>query len=140
MRTWLVIVSAFLVPTLGAAPSPAQQEEPEPQSGWWDEAKALYEKAKEAGETGSDNVTDWVVEDFQRMASWEYKVVRLGETSDDTLEEQLNSLGEERWECFEVVVDKRGTALFLKRPAKSYLRAVPISDLLKLLPRGEGSE
>ena len=50
------------------------------------------------------------------------------------LETTMNELGVERWECFAVVREGDSLHLFFKRPVKSYLKHIPVSDLWKLVP------
>jgi len=59
-----------------------------------------------------------------------------GEVEAAELAEQLNALGRDRWEVF--WLDPAGSDLrvFLKRPVRSYLRQVPLSELQRLLPGG----
>ena len=46
-------------------------------------------------------------------------------------------MGAERWEC--IWVQPRGSQLrlILKRPVRSYLMRVPLSQLIKLIPEGD---
>jgi hypothetical protein len=50
------------------------------------------------------------------------------------MEQELNELGRERWECFSVQVSGKQTRFFFKRPVRSYVGSVPVSTLLNLLP------
>ncbi len=102
---------------------------------YWKKAKGLYEKAKESGEKVPEDIKEWIKEDIKKIGTWEYKVVFLDTRSN--LEEELNKLGKERWECFWIDKRENGLKLFLKRPAKSYLKAIPTMYLLKLIPQGE---
>ncbi|MDJ0848297.1 MAG: hypothetical protein QNK04_07975 [Myxococcota bacterium] len=97
--------------------------------------QALYERALEAGEDVPADAYDWAVQDAQRIGDWEYDVVRLPD-DDATLHAKLNELGGERWEAY--WVDREGGELriFLKRPARSYLRMIPLSELGRLVPDG----
>lgn len=97
----------------------------------------LYEKAKSAGDDVPENVVDWVKEDMQRIGAWEYRIVALQAKTDRELEKELIKLGKDRWECFWLERDGSTLRLALKRPAKSYLQAVPVKELMKLIPKGE---
>jgi hypothetical protein len=98
----------------------------------------LYEKAKDSGETVPENVSEWVQEDIERMWTWEYKVLQMEEVEPSALEEELNALGKERWECSMAVSPASQLTVLCKRQAKSYLKLIPFKDVLKLVPVGEG--
>lgn len=93
----------------------------------------LFHSLKDKGLTTADDTKQWVQEDFQAMGAWDYKVVVLPDSTEE-MEQQLNELGRDRWECFEV----KDKTFFLKRPRKSYLRNVPMKDLIKLVPMMQG--
>ncbi len=92
-----------------------------------------FESLKDQGLTTAGDATEWVQEDLRNMNSFEYMVIAKNLT---TAEEELNRLGNQRWECF--AVDDQ--ALYLKRKSKSYLRHVPVKDLFKFLPVGGDGE
>jgi hypothetical protein len=100
----------------------------------WQRIESLYQRAVEAGEKVPDDVAEWARQDLQRIGRWEYRIEKLPAVDDPALEAQLNRLGQERWECYWLRAEADGTTLFLKRPARSYLRSIPVSDLLRLLP------
>ena len=103
----------------------------------WKEIEKLYEKAKEAGDTTPGDVVDWAKRDIQRIGDWEYRVVTVATAGDDVFEKRFNELGRDRWEIFWVERFQEGNLrLFLKRPARSYLKLIPLSDLSKLVPGG----
>ena len=81
---------------------------------------------------------EWAKEDIQRWGDWEYRVVVLPEGEARALEAQLNEYGEERWEVFWVDREGGNLKIFLKRPSKSYLRSIPLSELGKAIS-GDGS-
>lgn len=92
-----------------------------------------YESLRDQGLTTAGDAKEWVREDLKNINSFEYKVVSKNLS---TAEEELNQLGNARWECF--AVDDQ--AFYLKRRSKSYLRHVPVKDLLKFLPVGASEE
>ena len=101
----------------------------------------LYQRARSAGERVPEDAYDWAREDISRIGDWEYQVLGIdeapGEPGDDAaLQARLNALGAERWEVF--WIDARGDRLrvFLKRPARSYLRHIPFSTLGRWLHSG----
>ena len=55
------------------------------------------------------------------------------------MEKRLNDLGASRWECFWVETTGTKKRFYMKKAGRSYLKQIPSTDLLKLLP-GVGSE
>ena len=90
----------------------------------------------EVRERTPEDPVEWAKEDLARYGDWEYRVVTLAELGADALEEELNELGQERWEVFWVERTDQGLNLFLKRPTVSYLRAVPFSEIGRAVPGG----
>jgi hypothetical protein len=131
----LVVVAAFAAPAL--AQETAGERNPDDQ-GLWEEIRRLYEEAKDAGEQVPEDVVEWVKLDFQKIGDWEYRVVTVPRKNDETLEETLTELGADRWECFWVEPTGNKLRLLLKRPSRSYLKMIPLSQLLKLVPGGGG--
>ena len=101
-----------------------------------EELKQLYEKAKEQA---PDDPVDWAKEDLQRGGDWEYRVVALSAAEAETVEVKLNEYGQDRWEVFWVREEDETVTVYMKRPAKSYLRSVPLSGLGKAIS-GSGSD
>ena len=89
----------------------------------------LFNSLKDRGLTTADNANQWVREDFRAMGGWEYKIV-----SGELDEKAMNLLGADRWECFHVQQVNADLKLFFKRPRRSYLRSIPMKDLIKLMP------
>jgi len=98
----------------------------------------LQRFVEEARDRTPEDPVEWAKEDLEKYGDWEYRVITLVEPGADALEDELNELGQERWEVFWVERTGQGLNLFLKRPAVSYLRAVPFSELGRVIP-GEGS-
>lgn len=98
-----------------------------------EEIQRRYEEAREAGTTRAENAREWVREDMERIGAWEYHTEVLPGPS-EAMAERLNALGRERWELVEVVPGEDGRLLgvFKKRP-RSYLRHLPVQDLLQFL-------
>lgn len=116
----------------GEDPIPEDSEE----TGVLEDLKQLYEQATGSTQVNPDDLIQWARDDIERMGDWEYRVVSLSASQDDDIEFQLNQLGEERWEI--VWIERTGNRLrlFLKRPVKSYLDSLPLSELRRLLPGG----
>lgn len=94
----------------------------------------LYNRARESGEDVSGNAYEWAREDVERIGDWEYRVLRHTGADDAALEARLNELGSERWEVIWIESGSGGLKLFLKRPTRSYLRHLPLSELPRLIP------
>ncbi len=125
-----LIPGIFLLFALGA-PLLAQEEEPEVDKSVWDQVVALYEQAKDAGETAAEDVYEWAREDVEKIGDWEYKVEYLSNPNHIALEKKLNELGIERWEA--VWIDRQGPNLIvtLKRPSRTWLNKLPLGQLIK---------
>ncbi len=96
----------------------------------------LYETARTAGEDVPSDAYEWAKSDIGRIGDWEYQIVRLDAEADAPILERLNQLGSERWEVFWLERQGAQFRVFLKRPARSYLRLLPLSDLGRLVPMG----
>ena len=81
----------------------------------------------------------WVADEIRGMGDWEYRVVDLPGKDPKRIEESLNALGADRWECIWVEPGGEGTRFILKRPASSLLSQIPFAQLIRLAPTG-GSE
>ena len=143
----LVLLFALLSFPAGAAePEAPQAPEPSPESAGetadetlWKQIQALYESARKAGDINAGSLAEWLKSDYQNIGDWEYRVIRISSKESSVLETYLNTEGQERWEVFWVREGAGDFTFFLKRPVRSYIRAIPLSDLLKLIP-GSGSE
>ncbi len=94
---------------------------------------SLYDHAVRTGETTARSATDWVSEDVGKIGTWEYRVLEMP-GNPKAIEQRLNEMGRQRWECFAVQPDR----LFLKRPHRSYLQQLPARELLRLAPLFQG--
>ncbi len=95
----------------------------------------MYKSLSDRGLTSAKSAGDWVAEDWNSMNAWEYKVVRVGsEQTPNALAEKLNESGKNRWDCFHVSEAANGTTFYMKRQKKSYLKNVPLKDMMKLIP------
>ena len=127
----LLMIASCSGPDGNDAPAPAADSE---ESGLWDEVERLYEQARETGEKVPGDVYEWLKEDLDHIGDWEYRVIVVNDPAEAQLEATMNELGVERWECFAVVREGDSLHLFFKRPVRSYLKHIPISDLWKLVP------
>ena len=97
-------------------------------------AQEAYTKALNSGGQIAKDTKTWVQEDLKRLGAWEYKIVEIGESPVSALEDELQKLGDKRWECFHILERGTKTRFFLKRRKVSYLRSAPALDLLDLAP------
>lgn len=104
------------------------------------QVRELYERAREAGDDVPADVYAWAREDVGRIGDWEYRVLRLADGGDDALQERLGALGDDRWEVFWLEPRDGAYRVFLKRPARSVLQRLPLSQLGRLVPGGSASE
>ena len=100
--------------------------EPSVAAGALDEAKRLFDQAKDKS---PGEVLDWAREDIQRRGDWEYRIETLADLDAEGLQTRLNALGEDRWEAFWVKEDTGSLTIFLKRPAFSVLRSIPVGEI-----------
>lgn len=101
-------------------------------------ATAMFKSASENGQTTSNNVSEWISEDWNNINAWEYQIVSVDSkqiTSDPTIvQKKLNEAGKKRWECFHVSDIAGGMIFYFKRQRKSYMKSLPLKDMLKLVP------
>ena len=135
---WVLGLLLLLLVALSAPISGQEDSADEPEPGVWDEVERLYERAKETGERVPKNVYDWIRQDIENLGDWEYRVVELESSDLKSVEDKLNELGQERWDCIWVQASGKTTRFFLKRPVRSYLTTLPLSQLLKLIPSAGG--
>ena len=135
------IVPLLLLATLAGCPKDKDSEpSAEPVSadqGALDQVLEMYEKAKDAGEKVPGDAYEWARQDLGSIGDWEYLVMDIPMHDADTVQKRLNDLGKDRWECIWIQTSGTKTSFILKRPTRSYLKHVPLSQLLKLLPEGD---
>ena len=109
-------------------------------------ANDMFQKLKDEGLTTADSAQEWLVEDFNSIGAWEYKVLSVPmatEADVSKVETSLNKLGLERWECFSVVAPSQpgGNHVYhLKRQKKSLMRSLPLRDMMRLVPLMGGGD
>ena len=84
--------------------------------------KALYERAKAAGEKVPEDILEWAKTDLKKIGTWDYKIVSVSSESEKAILNELKRLGNQRWECFWVEPIPDGKRFYLKRAARSYLQ------------------
>jgi hypothetical protein len=137
-----VLCALALLPVVAADPEvgePVQENmEKDTDESLWKQIQALYDSAKKAGDINAESVSEWLKSDYESMGDWEYRVIQVTSKDSSVLEAELNLAGTERWEVFWVREGSGNFTFFLKRPQRSYLRSIPLTDLLKLIPGGGG--
>ena len=106
----------------------------------WDQVLEYYEKAKAAGEQVPQDVYEWARQDLSRIGDWEYLVTSISLSNTVGMQHELNLLGANRWECILIERDGDKSIFVFKRPAKSYLQNLSLSQLLKIVPRGNSDD
>lgn len=96
-------------------------------------ANDTFKSLSDKGMTQKKNVQDWLAEDWNNASAWEYKVV-AGGTDIEGQQKKLNESGNNHWECFHVATTRSGITFYMKRQKKSYMKNLPLKDVLKLLP------
>ena len=94
----------------------------------------MYQSLKDRGLTTAKDATEWVQEDFSNLNAVEYKILQTTMTDVEEFETQMNELGKNRWECFHVQERDGTTTFFFKKPKRSYMRNIPLKDMVRLVP------
>jgi hypothetical protein len=131
----LVVLIFGALCSLAPAAQEAEDEAPA-EATLWDEVVKVYEAAKEQGEQVPKSVYDWVRNDLGSVGDWEYMVFELKGADSAVMEKKLNDLGTERWECIWIQPVGTKTRFVMKRPSRTYLKHLPLSQLLKMVPAG----
>ena len=100
----------------------------------------LYQASKREGLTGAQTMKEWVTTDLKSQGDWQYKIVAFDPSDPVEIENQLNELGQNRWDCYHVKTDDDQWTFFMKRSKKSYLKNIPLRDLANILPALSGDE
>ena len=80
-------------------------------------------RAQAIGELSADELSEiWAIE---------YRTLLVPHADLETLDEQLNALGQERWECYHVSDEAQGQRFYFKRP-----KSTAISNLTHLMRLG----
>ena len=109
-----------------------------------DWANNMFKSLKDQGLTTAGTAQEWLSEDLKNMNGFQYKVIRLtASDSPEKLEKELNQLGSSGWECFHVSENSstQKQTMFFKKAKNSYLKKLPVRDMLRLIPlMGGGDE
>ena len=69
----------------------------------------------EGARTRAQELRELSAEELQEIWAIEYKTLEVTHTDLATLDEQLNALGQERWECYHVSEDGEDKVFYFKR-------------------------
>ena len=106
-----------------------------------DWANKMFKSLKDQGLTTAGDAQEWLSEDLKNMNGFQYKVMRITTDSPEKMEKDLNQLGSEGWECFHVSENNQNQTMFFKKAKNSYLKKLPVRDMLRLIPlMGGGGE
>ena len=101
----------------------------------------LQQKYDELVEDKLGDPVEWAAEDIENIGDWDYKVVNLSFDSPQDLENQLNELGNEKWQVIWLERSPDGFLAVLKKPSISYLSKIPLSQIGRYVIGGsEGTE
>lgn len=100
----------------------------------------LQKKYDELVETELENPVQWASDDLENIGDWEYKIVDLSDAGAASMEATLNELGNERWEVFWIENVRTDYRIMLKRPSRSYLRHIPLSQIGRFVIGGGESQ
>ena len=103
MQTKLIPLCLLLVISVGCQEAPLNDLK----GGARDVIEGARKKAQELGELSA--------EELQAIWAIEYKTLEVTHADLAALDEQLNALGQERWECYHVSEDGQGKVFYFKR-------------------------
>ena len=103
MQTKLIPLCLLLVMSVGCQEAPLNDLK----GGARDVIEGARTKAQELGELSA--------EELQAIWAIEYKTLEVTHADLAALDEQLNALGQERWECYHVSEDGQGQVFYFKR-------------------------
>jgi hypothetical protein len=98
-----------------------------------EELATAYEGLAGLFNQGSGEAVERVQEDIENLGDWEYLIVEIPNGPAEEQEQQLNELGNERWEVYWVQPAANNVRFYLKRPSISYLSRVPLSTLMRVI-------
>ncbi len=93
----------------------------------------LKESAQEAIEnagTKAKELRELSAEELQEIWAIEYKTIKVTYSDLAAMDEQLNELGQERWDCYHVSEDAEGKAFYFKRGKSNAIAC--LTNLLRL--------
>ncbi len=118
MRAILISVCLLIAISVGCQEAPLN------------DLKGGAQEAIEDARTKAKELRELSAEELQEIWAIEYKTIRVTHSDLATLDEQLDELGQERWDCYHVSEDGEGKVFYFKR-GKSNAIAY-LTNLLRL--------
>ena len=118
----VALVFSFISFPLFADPETAPGDKVE--ESYWEQAKKMYEELISDDRNLKEESKKWLSDDISRIGDWQYHVVVMDEADPLKVTEELNKLGEERWECFFVDELDGKLAFYFKKERISYLQKI----------------
>lgn len=100
----------------------------------------MQRKYDELVEEKLENPVDWATDDLENIGDWEYKIIEISFSDIASMEKSLDELGNDRWEVFWIENVANGYRIMLKRPSRSYLSRIPLSQIGRMMIGGSGDE
>ncbi len=102
-----------------------------------DDLQAKYDELVEDKIT---NPVKWASDDLENIGDWEYKIIDLADEGAAAIEKLLNELGDDRWEVYWVENVRNNYRIMLKRPSRSYLSHIPLSQIGRFVIGGNEAQ
>ncbi len=118
MRTILICVCFLIVISVGCQEAPLN------------DFRGGAQEAIEEARTRAKELRELSAEELREIWAIEYKTIEVTHTDLAALDEQLNELGQERWDCYHVSETGEGKVFYFKR-GKSNAIAY-LTNLLRL--------
>lgn len=91
-----------------------------------DQLMESTERSLESLGAEHEGVSEAASAELKKVFNFEYKALRLPEgASLEGLESSLNQAGQDRWDCFQVILHDSHLVALCKRPPKTPLRYIP---------------
>ncbi len=103
MRAILISVCLLIAISVGCQEAPLN------------DLKGGAQEAIEDARTKAKELQELSAKELQEIWAIEYKTIRVRHSDLATLDEQLNELGQERWDCYHVSEDGEGRVFYFKR-------------------------
>ncbi len=100
----------------------------------------LQEKYDDLVNQEIENPVQWAADDLENIGDWEYKILDLADEGPEALQATLDELGNERWEVFWIENGSNNYRVMLKRPSRSYLSRIPLSQIGRFVIGRGGDE
>ncbi len=103
MRAILISVCFLIAISVGCQEAPLN------------DLKESAQEAIENAQTKAKELRELSAEELQEIWAIEYKTIKVTHSDLAAMDEQLNELGQERWDCYHVSEDAEGKVFYFKR-------------------------